>query len=162
MGKTYVTKPAEVIRKWYIIDAEDKILGRVATEVANLLRGKNKPTFSPSVDTGDFVVIINADKIKTTGNKEEAKIYYRHSWYPGGLKETTLKQLREKDATAPIKMAVKGMLPKNKLADQMIKRLKVYAGTEHPHSQQLEEYEINSKVKIQKSQPKADPPRAEK
>lgn len=143
--KTYVTKPAEVERKWYVIDAEGKVLGRIATEVADLLRGKNKPTFSPSVDTGDFVVVINADKIITTGKKEEAKKYYRHSWYPGGLKVRNLAELREKDATAPLKYAVKGMLPKNKLADQMIKRLKVYVGAEHPHSQQLVEYRLKER-----------------
>lgn len=140
--KTYVTKPSEVERNWYIIDAENEVLGRIATRAANILRGKNKPIFSPSVDTGDFVVVINADKIKVTGNKEEDKKYYRHSWHPGGLKTTTLKELKEKDATAPLRVAVKGMLPKNKLADQIIKRLKIYIGDNHPHTQKLEELKI--------------------
>jgi large subunit ribosomal protein L13 len=143
VSKTYVTKPAEVERKWHLINAEGKVLGRVATEAANLLRGKNKPTFSPSVDTGDFVVIINADKVVTTGNKEEDKIYYTHSWYPGGLKSKTLKELREQNPTEPLKKAIKGMLPKNKLSDQMIIRLKLYVGDKHPHTQKLEEYTLS-------------------
>lgn len=143
MSKTYVTKPTDIDRKWYLINAEGKVLGRVATEAVNLLRGKNKPTFSPSIDNGDFVVIINADKVVTTGSKEENKVYYSHSWYPGGLKSKTLKELREDNPVEPLKRAVKGMLPKNKLADQMIIRLKLYVGDKHPHTQKLEEYTLS-------------------
>ncbi|OIP24651.1 50S ribosomal protein L13 [bacterium CG2_30_37_16] len=140
--KTYVTKPAEIVRKWYLIDGNDVVLGRLSTNVADLLRGKRKAHFSPSVDCGDFVVVINASQIKTTGNKEEKKKYYRHSWYPGGLKEATLREVKAKDDRMPLFLAVKGMLPKNKLQNEMLKRLKIYSGSDHPHTQKLEEYKV--------------------
>jgi large subunit ribosomal protein L13 len=139
--KTYHPKREEIQQKWWLINAEGKVLGRLATEIAVLLRGKNKPQFSPSVDTGDFVVVINSERIKVTGNKLEDKIYYSHSLYPGGLKE---KKLQEMLATKPeevIRKAVWGMIPKNKLGRAIIKKLKVYRGPEHPHqAQNPEEY----------------------
>ncbi|MBE2200988.1 MAG: 50S ribosomal protein L13 [Anaerolinea sp.] len=134
--KTYVTKPAEVERRWYVVDAEGKTLGRLSSQVATILRGKHKPIYSPSVDCGDFVVIVNADKIAVTGRRMEQKMYYRHSGYPGGLRELTLRQQLEKHPTRPIELAVKGMLPKNRLGRKMIKKLKIYAGPEHPHQAQ--------------------------
>ena len=124
---------------WYVIDAEDQVLGRLATRVATVLRGKHKPTFAPHVDTGDYVVVINASKVKLTGNKEAAKEYYRYSGYAGGLKVRTAAQLREDDPERIITQAVKGMLPKNRLARQVIAKLKVYGGAEHPHSGQQPE-----------------------
>ena len=133
----------EVEKKWYLIDAKGKVLGRLATEVSNILRGKNKPQFSPNADLGDFVVVINIDKVKLTGNKLDDKKYYKYSGYPGGLKERTAKELLAKDPAYLLYHAVKGMLPKNKLSRQVIKKLKVYAGTEHPHTaQQPEKLEI--------------------
>jgi large subunit ribosomal protein L13 len=139
-AKTYSQKPTEVERKWFLIDAaESATLGRLSAKIATLLTGKYKPTFTPHTDGGDYVVVINADKVKVTGNKEEAKMYYRHSGYPGGIKEATLKELREKDATMIIEKAVKGMLPKNKLQDERMKRLKVYKGSEHNHAAQKPE-----------------------
>ncbi len=144
--KTYSAKPLEVERKWYVIDAEDQILGRLATVVANILRGKNKPNFTPHVDTGDFVVIINADKIQVSGKKETDKKYYRHSGYPGGLKVRTFRELMEKDPTKAIEKAVKGMLPHNTLGGEQFNKLKVYAGPEHPHAaQQPVVYEMEAK-----------------
>ncbi len=134
--KTYVTKPAEVERRWYVVDAEGKTLGRLSSQVATILRGKHKPIYSPSVDCGDFVVVVNADKIAVTGRRMEQKMYYRHSGYPGGLRELTLRQQLEKHPTRPIELAVKGMLPKNRLGRKMIKKLKIYAGPEHPHQAQ--------------------------
>ena len=134
--KTYSAKPLEVERKWYLIDAEDQILGRLATKVANILRGKNKPEFTPNVDTGDFVIVINAEKVKVTGNKETDKIYYHHTGYPGGLKSASVKEVREKAPEKLIENAVKGMLPHNTLGDEQFQKLKVYAGCEHPHSAQ--------------------------
>lgn len=134
--KSYIAKPAEVERKWYVIDAEDKTLGKVAAEVASILRGKKKPTYTPHVDTGDYVIVINAEKVRVTGKKEEQKIYKSHSGYPGGLKETTLRELRAKKPEEIIRHAVKGMMPKGKLGRQMFKKLKVYAGPEHPHTAQ--------------------------
>ncbi|MCA9933979.1 MAG: 50S ribosomal protein L13 [Ardenticatenaceae bacterium] len=137
--KTFVTKPAEVERRWYVVDAEGKTLGRLASQIAAILRGKHKPIYSPSVDCGDFVVVINAEKIAVTGQRMEQKRYYRHSGYPGGLREMTLRQQLEKHPTRPIEIAVRGMLPKNRLGRKMIKKLKVYAGSEHPHQAQQPE-----------------------
>lgn len=134
--RTSVTKKSELIRKWYIIDADGVILGKVAVRAADLLRGKNKVNFSPSVDCGDHVIIINASKIAVTGGKEEKKKYYRHSWYPGGLKTFTLNQMMAKDSRKVIELAVKGMLPKNKLASEMIKKMRVFKGAEHDHEAQ--------------------------
>ena len=134
--KTYSAKPLEVERKWHLIDAEGQHLGRLAVVIANLLRGKHKPQYTPNVDTGDFVIVINADKIKVTGAKETDKIYYHHTGYPGGLRQASFKQLMEKDARMPIEKAVKGMLPHNTLGDEQFQKLKVYAGAEHPHAAQ--------------------------
>ena len=137
--KTFMANPNSVEKKWYVIDAEGQTLGRLATEVANLLRGKRKPEYTPFVDTGDYVIVINAEKVKVTGNKEEAKMYYRHSGFPGGLSEASLKELREKNAAMIIEKAVHGMLPKNKLQADRMKRLKVYTGAEHNHAAQKPE-----------------------
>lgn len=134
--KTYVTKPADVERSWYVVDAEGQTLGRLASKIAAILRGKHKPIYSPSVDAGDFVIVINADKIQVTGRRMDQKMYYRHSGYPGGLREMTLKEQLERHPTRPVEIAVKGMLPKNSLGRQMIKKLKVYAGPDHPHAAQ--------------------------
>lgn len=134
--KTYSAKPAEVNRNWYIVDADGLTLGRIATDIATHLIGKNKPQYTPHIDGGDYVVVINAAKIKVTGKKLEQKKYYRHSGYPGGIKETGLDEMLENHPTRVIEMAVKGMLPKNKLQDLRLKRLKVYAGSEHPHDPQ--------------------------
>ena len=144
--KTYSAKPLEVERKWYVIDAEGKTLGRLATVAANLLRGKTKPNYTPNVDTGDFVIVINADKIQVTGKKETDKIYYHHTMYPGGLKAISFKDLMEKDPTKAIEKAVKGMLPHNTLGAQQFTKLKVYAGAEQPHAAQKPEvYEMEVK-----------------
>jgi large subunit ribosomal protein L13 len=137
--KTFSAKDSDVERKWWVVDLEGKTVGRAATEIATLLRGKHKPIFTPHVDTGDFVVCINADKVVFTGNKLEQKNYYHHSGYPGGLKSITAKDLLDKDPTAVIQAAVKGMLPKNKLGRQVIKKLKVYAADTHPHEAQKPE-----------------------
>ncbi|MBU5615156.1 MULTISPECIES: 50S ribosomal protein L13 [Geomonas] len=134
--KTQVAKKEEVTRDWYLVDVDSKVLGRVATEIANVLRGKNKPTFTPSVDTGDFVIVVNAEKIALTGNKFANKTYYSHSSFPGGLKEITAAKLIDKKPEELIKKAVKGMLPKNKLARHMLKKLKIYSGGAHPHAAQ--------------------------
>ncbi len=134
--KTYDAKKGEVEQSWFVVDAESKVLGRLATRVADVLRGKHKPIFTPYVDTGDFVVIINAEKIHLTGTKMENKKYYRHSGYPGGLKITTPAELLRKKPEAIIMNAVKGMLPKTKLGRQQFKKLKVYAGKDHPHQAQ--------------------------
>ena len=134
--KTYSAKPLEVERKWYLIDAEGEILGRLATRVANILRGKNKPEYTPNVDTGDFVIVINADKVLVSGKKETDKIYYHHTGFPGGLKSASVKELREKDARLLIEKAVKGMLQHNTLGDTQFTKLKVYNGPEHPHAAQ--------------------------
>ncbi|CAH0120707.1 MULTISPECIES: 50S ribosomal protein L13 [unclassified Paenibacillus] len=143
MRTTYMAKPNEVERKWYIIDAEGKTLGRLATEAASLIRGKHKPQFTPHVDTGDFVVIINADKIVLTGKKLQNKMYYRHSHYPGGLKVTSAQEMLNKKPERMVELAVHGMLPKNRLGEKMKLKLKVYAGSEHPHqAQQPEVYEL--------------------
>ena len=134
--KTYSAKPLEVERKWYLIDAEGQTLGRLAVLAANLLRGKHKPQYTPNVDTGDFVIIINSAKIKVTGNKETDKIYYHHTGYPGGLKSASFKELMEKDATLALEKAIKGMLPHNTLGHEQFNKLKIYAGSEHPHAAQ--------------------------
>ncbi|PLC50406.1 50S ribosomal protein L13 [Pollutimonas nitritireducens] len=134
--KTFVAKPQEVQRDWYVIDAKGKVLGRVASEVARRLRGKHKPEFTPHVDTGDYIVIINASEIVVTGNKAQDKKYYRHSGYPGGVTETTFEKMQQRFPGRAIQKAVKGMLPKGPLGYAMAKKLKVYAGAEHPHSAQ--------------------------
>ena len=131
-----MAKAGEVERKWYVIDATDVPLGRLSTVVASILRGKNKPTFTPHVDTGDFVIVINADKVRVTGNKETDKIYYHHTGYPGGLKSASFKELMEKDGTLALEKAVKGMLQHNTLGAQQLTKLKIYAGSEHPHAAQ--------------------------
>ncbi len=136
MKTTKVAKKEEVTRDWFLVDADSKVLGRMATEIANILRGKKKPIFTPSVDTGDFVVVINAEKIQLTGNKLADKMYHSHSGFPGGLKSITAGKLIEKKPEDLIRKAVKGMLPKNKLARHMLKKLKVYAGSAHPHEAQ--------------------------
>jgi large subunit ribosomal protein L13 len=137
MKTTQVAKKEDVTRDWYLVDVDNKVLGRVATEIANVLRGKNKPTFTPSVDTGDFVIVVNAEKIVLTGKKFSDKTYYSHSLYPGGLKEISAAKLIEKKPEELLKKAVKGMLPKNKLARHMLKKLKIYAGAAHPHEAQM-------------------------
>ena len=134
--KTYSAKPGEITREWYVVDADGKTLGRLATQIADTLRGKRKPQFTPHVDTGDFVVVVNAEKIQVTGNKLEQKRYYRHSGYPGGLKSRTLREQLDRRPTEVLRTAVKGMLPKNRLARQQITKLKIYAGPEHPHGPQ--------------------------
>lgn len=134
--KTFSAKPAEVKREWFVVDATDKVLGRVATEIAHLLRGKHKPEFTPHVDTGDHIVVINAEKIVVTGNKEEGKIYYHHTGFPGGIKDVNVRQLRERAPTRIIENAVRGMLPKNSLGRAMFKKLHIYAGPEHKHQAQ--------------------------
>jgi large subunit ribosomal protein L13 len=134
--RTFSPKPNDVDRQWYVIDATDIVLGRLASHVATLLRGKHKPIFAPHVDTGDFVIVINAGKIALTGNKLEQKKAYRHSGYPGGLRSVTYNELMEKRPDRAVEKAVKGMLPKNSLGRKMVKKLKVYAGSEHPHQAQ--------------------------
>lgn len=134
--KTEVAKIENVKRDWYIVDAQDVVLGRLSTQIANVLRGKNKPTFTPSVDTGDFVIVINAEKIALTGRKLADKIYYNHSGFVGGLKEISAGKLLEKKPEDLIKKAVKGMLPHNKLSRHMLSKLKIYAGGDHPHAAQ--------------------------
>jgi large subunit ribosomal protein L13 len=137
--KTYSAKPTDVTRKWYVIDASEDNLGRVATRVAKLLTGKDKPMFTKHIDVGDYVVVINAGKITVTGEKMDSKMYYRHSQYPGALKELTLREKMEKDPTYALTHAVRGMLPVNKLRDGRLDRLKVYAGSEHNHEAQKPE-----------------------
>ena len=137
--QTYMANPDKIERKWYVVDAEGQTLGRLASGIASVLRGKNKPTYTPSVDTGDYVIVINADKIKVTGKKMDQKMYYRHSDYVGGMKEATLKEMMAKKPEDVIKLAVKGMLPKGPLGRQMIKKLHVYAGAEHAHAAQKPE-----------------------
>ncbi len=134
--KTYVTKPSDVEREWFVVDAEGKTLGRLASEVAKILRGKHKPNYSPSVDVGDYVIVINAEKIRVTGRKLDQKYYYRHSGYPGGLKAIRLRDMLARHPTRVIEHAVRGMLPKNRLGRRMFKKLKVYAGPDHPHQAQ--------------------------
>ncbi|MBQ2887409.1 MAG: 50S ribosomal protein L13 [Firmicutes bacterium] len=137
--RTYMAKAQEVDRKWYVLDATNKPLGRLATEAARLLRGKHKPTFTPHVDTGDYVIVINADKAMLTGKKLDQKVLYHHSGYPGGLKETVYRDLMANKPERAIETAVRGMLPKNRLGRKMIKKMKVYAGAEHLHQAQKPE-----------------------
>jgi len=134
--KTYQAKKEEVDRKWYLVNAEGKVLGRLSTELVKVLKGKNKPTYTPHLDTGDFVVVVNAGKVTLTGKKMKDKIYYHHTGYPGGIKEMNAEKLLAKKPTEMIRMAVKGMLPKNSLGRQMIRKLKIYAGPNHPHDAQ--------------------------
>jgi large subunit ribosomal protein L13 len=135
--KTYVAKPSTIEKKWYVVDAAGQTLGRLSTVVADTLRGKRKPIYTPNIDTGDFVVIINAEKIVVTGNKLETKMYWRHSGYPGGIKSEALGKLLARRPEEVIRRAVKGMLPHNKLGAAQLRKLKIYAGTEHPHEAQL-------------------------
>ena len=137
--KSFMASPSTVERKWYVVDAEGKTLGRLASEVANVLRGKNKPTYTPHIDTGDYVIVVNAEKIQGTGKKLDQKIYYHHSEYVGGMKEATLREMMQKKPEFVITHAVKGMLPKGPLGRQMLKKLHVYAGPEHNHAAQKPE-----------------------
>jgi large subunit ribosomal protein L13 len=136
MMKSYMARPLEVERKWYVVDAEGKHLGRLATEIVRVLRGKNKPQYTPHVDVGDFVVVVNADRVAVTGRKAEQKVYRRHSGYPGGMKETSYEQMLARKPTEVLRRAVYGMMPKTRLARKQFKKLKIYAGPEHPHSAQ--------------------------
>jgi large subunit ribosomal protein L13 len=136
---TYTPKKSEIERTWHLVDAEGLVLGRMATEVAKILRGRHKPTYAPHIDTGDHVIVINADKIKTTGRKLEQKMYYRHSTYPGGFKSQTLKEMLTRSPEKVLYKAVKGMLPKNRLSSRKLKRLRIYAAPEHPHTAQKPE-----------------------
>ena len=137
--KTWNAKPGEVERRWYVVDAEGQTLGRLATRIADTLRGKAKPQYTPHVDTGDFVVVVNADKVAVTGKKLDDKRYYRHSGYPGGLRSRTLREQLDRRPTEVLRKAVKGMLPRNRLARQQLTKLKIYAGPEHPHAAQSPE-----------------------
>ncbi|MFC2065780.1 50S ribosomal protein L13 [Chloroflexota bacterium] len=149
--KTYSTKATDIQRQWHVFDASDKILGRLSTQIARLLMGKHKPMFSPNQDTGDFVVVINADKVRVTGNKTKQKLYYRHSGYPGGLKSITLEKMMQTHPTRVIEHAVKGMVPHTRLGASMMKKLRVYAGDTHPHMAQtktavIEETEKDTQI----------------
>lgn len=145
--RTYMAKPAEIDRKWYVVDATDISLGRLSTVVAAILRGKNKPTYTPHVDTGDHVIVVNAEKLQLTGKKESDKLYARHSGYPGGLTQVSAGELREKNAKRLVETSIKGMLPKNSLGRKMIKKLHVYAGPEHKQiAQQPEELDITELI----------------
>ena len=135
--KTYTVKPGDIERQWYLVDAEGQTLGRLASRISTILKGKHKPIYSPHVDVGDYVVIINADKVHVTGRKMLQKIYHHHSGYPGGLKSINLRDLMQRHPTRAVEFAVKGMLPKNRLGRRMFKKLKVYAGSEHPHQAQV-------------------------
>ena len=137
--KTFMASPATIDRKWYVVDATDMTLGRLASEVAKVLRGKNKPIFTPHIDTGDYVIVVNAAKVKVTGKKLDQKVYYHHSDYVGGMKEATLREMLDKKPEKVVELAVKGMLPKGPLGRAMIKKLFVYAGPEHPHAAQKPE-----------------------
>jgi large subunit ribosomal protein L13 len=136
MMKSYMARPMEVERKWYVVDAEGKHLGRLATEIVRVLRGKNKPQYTPHVDVGDFVVVVNADRVALTGRKAEQRVYRRHSGYPGGMKETSYEQMLARKPTEVLRKAVYGMMPKTRLARKQFKKLKIYAGPEHPHAAQ--------------------------
>ncbi|HYZ06895.1 MAG TPA: 50S ribosomal protein L13 [Rubrobacter sp.] len=136
MMKSYMARPLEVERKWYVVDAEGKHLGRLATEIVRVLRGKNKPQYTPHVDVGDFVVVVNTDRVAVTGRKAEQKVYRRHSGYPGGMKETSYEQMLARKPTEVLRKAVYGMMPKTRLARKQFKKLKIYAGPEHPHAAQ--------------------------
>ena len=141
--KSYMARPQEVERNWYVIDADGQTLGRLASEIARLLRGKNKPQYTPHVDTGDFVVVVNAEKIVVTGRKAEQIVYRRHTGYPGGLRETSYEQMLARKPTEILRRAVRGMLPRTRLARQQFKKLKIYAGPEHPHAaQNPQPYEV--------------------
>jgi large subunit ribosomal protein L13 len=135
--KTFVAKPSDRQRDWYVVDASGKTLGRLSTQIADVLRGKRKPTYTPHIDTGDFVIVINAEKVAVTGNKRAAKLYHRHSGYPGGLRTRTFEQMMARRPEEIIRLAVKGMMPRNRLARRQITKLKVYAGPDHPHRAQL-------------------------
>lgn len=137
--KTFVAKEHEIEKKWYVVDAKERVLGRLATQIATVLRGKHKTQFTPHMDAGDYVVVVNADKVVLTGNKLEKKVYYRHSGYVGGLKKTLAKEMLQKKPENIIRLAVKGMLPKNSLGRRQLKKLKVYAGQDHPHYAQMPE-----------------------
>jgi large subunit ribosomal protein L13 len=139
MQKTWNAKPGEIQQRWFVVDAEGRTLGRLATQIADVLRGKTKPEYTPHVDTGDFVVVVNAEKIHVTGKKLDDKIYYRHSGYPGGLKQRTLREQLDRRPTEVLRMAVKGMLPRNRLARKQLTKLKIYAGPQHPHEAQRPE-----------------------
>ncbi len=141
--KSYMARPRAVERRWYLIDAEGQTLGRLATEIARILRGKNKPQYTPHVDTGDFVVVVNAEKVVVTGKKAEQKVYYRHTGYPGGLKETSYEVMLQRKPTEILRRAVRGMMPKTRLGRQQLRKLKIYAGPEHPHeAQNPQPYEV--------------------
>ena len=141
--KSYVARPRMVERKWHLIDADGQTLGRLATKLACLLRGKNKPQYTPHVDTGDFVVVVNAEKVVVTGKKAEQKVYYRHTGYPGGLKETSYEVMLERKPAEVLRRAVRGMMPKTRLGRQQLKKLKIYTGSEHPHAAQAPQpYEV--------------------
>ena len=133
---TYTAKAGQIQQGWYVVDAQDKVLGRLAVQIATRLRGKHKPEYTPHIDTGDFIVVVNASKLRVTGRKDERKVYYRHTGYPGGLKQTNFKKLQAKKPTRVLQLAVKGMLPKGPLGYAMLRKLKVYAGATHPHSAQ--------------------------
>ena len=134
--KTYTAKPREIEQTWYLVDAEGRTLGRLATQIAEVLRGKGKPQYTPHIDTGDFVVVVNAEKVRVTGNKLEQKVYYRHSGYPGGLRERTLAEQLARRPEEVLRRAVRGMLPKNRLAAAQLRKLRIYAGPDHPHAAQ--------------------------
>jgi large subunit ribosomal protein L13 len=134
--KTYTAKPGEIERHWYVVDAESKTLGRLATQIADVLRGKGKATYTPHVDTGDFVIVVNAGKVHVTGQKLDQKLYYKHSGYPGGLHSRTLREQLERRPEEVLRKAVRGMLPKNRLASAQLRKLKIYAGPDHPHAAQ--------------------------
>lgn len=147
-GKTYMAKPSDIDRKWVVIDAKDKVLGRLAGQIANILRGKHKPQFTPHMDTGDFVIVVNAEKVLLTGKKREQKVYRRHTGYPGGLRVTSVDRMLETRPEEVIRKTVWGMLPKNKLSRQQLTKLKVYAGPDHPHAAQMPEpLEVEEAVK---------------
>jgi len=139
LQRTFSPKPSDIQRAWYVVDATNVPLGRLSSEIAQVLRGKSKPTYAPHVDGGDFVIVVNADKVHVSGNKEVEKIYFRHSGYPGGLRAETLSEVREKHPERLVEVAVRGMLPKNRLGRQMLRKLKVYAGADHPHAAQKPE-----------------------
>ena len=147
LQKTFTPTPADIKREWFLVDATDQTLGRLASDVANILRGKHKPTYAPHMDGGDFVVIVNAEKVAVTGNKAVQKVYYRHSGYPGGLSELPFERMQERYPERIIETAVRGMIPKNRLGRQVLTKLKVYAGSEHPHAaQNPQPIEIGKKV----------------
>ena len=149
LQKTFTPTPADIEREWFVVDATDQTLGRLASDIAQILRGKHKPTYAPHVDGGDFVVVVNAEKVAVTGNKALQKRYFRHSGYPGGLREMSFEQMRERYPDRVIQGAVRGMLPKNKLGRKMLSKLKVYAGPEHPHAaQKPQPLTIGKKVEL--------------